>query len=174
MFRNIVAMMYALLTVVVMVIAFLAGHSGIAEQAWTTDTTYFTTVILGVAAAGFVGVTVALMQCSHLLDYTPRILVDVLRLQLDRHIEPLEWIAYVLSNLQWLALIWGLIGGIADAASMNVGGAEGAVQMAQVVFNHFAVALWPAIVSVVCYLVLQSYVVLLRYGHNRLYAKVTG
>lgn len=164
MHRNVIAMMFTLLTLGVFVLVFLASKYGLAQHAWEADTTYFTAAILAVFAVGFMGVTRALLDCSYYFDRPEKASLT----DLERTLEPLEWLAYVLSNLQWLALIWGLIGGISAASKMEVQGPEGAVRMAQEVFQHFSVALWPAIVSVVCYLVLQSYVVLLRYGHNRI------
>ena len=173
--RNIVAMLYALLSIVVLILAFFASRSGIAERAWEVDTTYFTSSIVVLFVVGFVAVTRAILQASDMLDAPrsfPRSTTEreLTAVRLSSQIEPLEWIAYVLNMISFLAIIWGMIEGLSEIASMSISGAEGAVTIAQVLIQHFNVALFPTATGIVAYLVLQSYIVLLRYGHRRILA----
>ncbi len=162
--RNVVSMLYTLFTTVVIVTVFFASKLGLTRQAWETDTTLFTTTIVAVAAVGFIAVTVALLRASDLIDRGTRVAPETLQAQ----IEPLEWIAYALNTLSFLAIVWGMIQGLSEVARSHLDDAQGAVLMAQVLVQHFNVALWPTATGIALYLVLQSYIVLLRYAHWRI------
>lgn len=181
-------MRWVLLNLTFLLVGALLYRQGIIRQAWDGDTTWFSTVIIAFVLIGFLMCGLRTLQCSVMLDsiqsskkgrvkeymLSKRDLLakETLRAKLDARLLPIEWLAYVLVTLGFLAIIWGMKNGLYEIKDTPIHDADGAVKIVQILVNHFAIALWPTVTGIAGYVVLQFNIVLLMGGYNRLYTKL--
>jgi len=187
-FGNLLVMRWVLLNIIFVMLAGLAYRYGMMTQAWQGDTTWFTSTILAFVAIGFLMTSHRIYECSKMLDsirsnpsgrvkeymLSKRDLVakESLRAKIDARVRPVEWLAYCLVTLGFLAIIWGMKEGLYEIANSPINDASGAVRIVQVLVQHFVVALWPTITGIAGYLFLSFNIVLLQGGYDRLYTQI--
>lgn len=181
-------MRWVLLNLAFTLVGALLFKKGVPQEAWHGDSTWFTAVILLFVGVGLLMCAYRTLQCSVMLDsikgapkgrvreymLSKRDLVakETLRAKLDARLLPIEWLAYVLVTLGFLAIIWGMKNGLMQISAMQIQDADGAVKIVQILVQHFTVALFPTVTGITAYIVLQFNVVLLQGGYSRLYTKL--
>lgn len=176
--RDYLLLKWTLLNAGIGLLGVIAYRSGIVTQAWTGDPTWFTSAIFLFASVGFATCAYRTAECATLLSsrtahgyqLSQRDLVakEALRIKLDANVRPIEWLCSCLITIGLLAIIWGMKEGLYEVAGTSVQGADGAVQIVQVLIKHFTIALWPTVTGIALNLAVYFNVVLLQDGYDKL------